>query len=309
LREPQLPDTASQRGYIVGECRLIRKDGIPINAEYRLVTNFTPGLQLFSFSDVTDRKKAEERARQSERLAAIGETMTALTHESRNALQRSSASLELLELELEDQPAALKLIERTKLAQDQLRQLFEEVRQWAAPLKLSRQECNLKRVWRDAWDAVSQIRPAKREALREQIECDPICRIDRTLMHHVFRNIFENAVEVTPDGGSIFVHSSQCSSNGCAALTIVIRDEGPGLTPEQQARIFEPFFTTKTKGTGLGMALCQRIVNAHEGAISVRSAGGAQIEIKLPLTEQETDVARPIHRAAVAGQQTITAFS
>jgi signal transduction histidine kinase len=105
-------------------------------------------------------------------------------------------------------------------------------------------------------------------------------------MHHVFRNIFENAVEVTPEGGSISVFSSKVSSNGTATLRILIRDQGPGLTPEQQARIFEPFFTTKKRGTGLGMALCQRIVHAHDGAIAATSPGGAEIEITLPMTGQ-----------------------
>jgi signal transduction histidine kinase len=210
--------------------------------------------------------------------------MAALTHESRNALQRSSASLELLELELEGRPEALKLVERTKQAQEQLRQLYEEVRQWAAPLNLSADECNLKGIWRDAWGQVSQVHPARREALREKIDCEPNCRIDRSLMHHVFRNIFENAVEVSPEGGSILVHSARSSSNGRTALRILIRDEGPGLTSEEQVRIFEPFFTTKKKGTGLGMALCQRIVNAHEGAIAATSPGGAEIEITLPMT-------------------------
>jgi signal transduction histidine kinase len=101
-------------------------------------------------------------------------------------------------------------------------------------------------------------------------------------MQHAFRNIFENAMEASPATGTIFVH---CTSGVCGdqdMLRIAIRDEGPGLTPEQQARIFEPFFTTKAKGTGLGMALCQRIVHAHEGTIAASSPGGAQIEITLP---------------------------
>lgn len=105
-------------------------------------------------------------------------------------------------------------------------------------------------------------------------------------MHHVFRNIFENAIEVTPEGGSVLVLSSKSSSNGKTALRILIRDEGPGLTSEQKARIFEPFFTTKKRGTGLGMALCQRIVQAHDGAIAGTSPGGAEIEITLPITAQ-----------------------
>src|SRR5262245_49566038 len=85
--------------------------------------------------------QAEERARQAERLAAIGETMTVLVHESRNALQRSQASLEMLATEVEDRPEALKLVARAQRAQSDVHRLFEEVRQWAAPLPMHLEEC------------------------------------------------------------------------------------------------------------------------------------------------------------------------
>jgi PAS domain S-box-containing protein len=277
-----LPPTTEGQQRIADEAALITKQGIPIQVEYRVVTNFSPGLQLLSFHDVTDRKRAEERARQSERLAAIGETMAALVHESRNALQRSSACLEILELELEDQPTALDLVARTQRAQEQLRQLYEEVRQWAAPVVLRRQETNLAEVWREAWHYVVQLRPGDRPQLKEQLGGQCSCSVDRFVMEQVFRNIFENAMEVTPPHGSIHIESSDGVCRGREMLHVSIRDEGPGLNPEQQARIFEPFFTTKTKGTGLGMALAQRIVEAHEGTIAASSPDGAQIDITLP---------------------------
>ena len=106
-------------------------------------------------------------------------------------------------------------------------------------------------------------------------------------MEQVFRNIFENAIEVTPSRGAVFVHCSNGAVGGQSTLHVSIRDEGPGLTPEQQSRIFEPFFTTKSKGTGLGMALCQRIVQGHEGTILATSPGGAQIDISLPKSASE----------------------
>ena len=67
-------------------------------------------------------------------------------------------------------------------------------------------------------------------------------------------------------------------------IQISVRDNGPGLNPEQQERIFEPFYTTKTKGTGLGMAIAQRIVEAHHGRIQVGdvSGPGAEILVTLP---------------------------
>jgi hypothetical protein len=72
------------------------------------------------------------------------------------------------------------------------------------------------------------------------------------------------------------------------AIRVSIHDNGPGLSPEQRKRIFEPFFTTKPKGTGLGMAIVQRLVEAHGGSIEVGSpVAGAEIIITLPVHEPQ----------------------
>ncbi|MCZ6684295.1 MAG: PAS domain S-box protein, partial [Planctomycetota bacterium] len=93
--------------------------------------------------DITEQKRAEERALQAERLAAIGETIAGLAHESRNAFQRSQACLEMLALELENRPDQLELVDRTQRALDHLHRLYEEVRDYAAPINLDRQSCDL----------------------------------------------------------------------------------------------------------------------------------------------------------------------
>lgn len=121
--------------------------------------------------DITDRKVAEERALQSERLAAIGQTVTGLAHESRNAFQRSQACLELLALELEDRPEELELVSRIQRALDHLHRLYEEVRDYAAPIKLDRQLCDLAHLWRDAWSHLEVSRAGKAIAAGESLEC------------------------------------------------------------------------------------------------------------------------------------------
>jgi signal transduction histidine kinase len=237
---------------------------------------------LISIRDITGRRQAEERARQAERLAAIGETMAALVHESRNALQRSKASLEMLRLEVEDRPEALKLAGRVERAQEDLHQLFEDVRQWAAPLNLRRQACNLRELWQEIWCLVGQVHPGRNIRLVEELSCDPVCHADEFAMGQVFRNIFENAIEVAPPGSSVTIRCAQGANGNAREIVILISDQGPGLTAEQQKRIFEPFFTTKAKGTGLGMAIAQRIIHSHGGAIAASSSQGAQIEMRLP---------------------------
>jgi signal transduction histidine kinase len=243
-----------------------------------------------AFLDVTERKRAEERLLQSERLAAIGQMMTGLAHESGNALARSRACLEMLALEVEDRPEAVDLVSRTLLAQDHLQQLYEEVRGYAAPLRLERDTQNLQATWRQAWATLDLVRKGRRVSLRELTDgVDVCCSIDLFRVQQVFRNILENSLAACADPVEITVTCSDTIVQGRPALRISIRDNGPGLNAEQRQRIFEPFYTTKTKGTGLGMAIARRIVEAHGGRIAVgrvsdpsHVARGAEIVITLP---------------------------
>jgi signal transduction histidine kinase len=94
----------------------------------------------------------------------------------------------------------------------------------------------------------------------------------------------ENAIAASPKSSTITIRAAPTELNGQPALSISFVDEGSGLTEEQRERIFTPFFTTKTKGTGLGMAIAQRIIHSHHGQISASNseAGGAKIKVLLP---------------------------
>ena len=238
-----------------------------------------------AFLDITERKRSHDHELQRGRLAAIGETMAGLVHESRNALQRSKACLEMLALEVEDRPEALKLVTRVQHAQDYLQQLYEEVREYAAPIKLNREPCDLAHLWHETWDHLAQLREGKQIDLREELNIEKrIVSIDRFAIGQVFRNILENAISVSPPGGEIRLCCSGTRFHNRPAISVGICDQGPGLTLEQRKRIFEPFFTTKTKGTGLGMAIAQRIVESHGGRINLGPAdqAGAEIIVILP---------------------------
>jgi PAS domain S-box-containing protein len=220
--------------------------------------------------DITKVKQAQEQAVQSERLAAIGQMMTGLAHESGNALARSKACLEMLTWEVEDRPAALELIERIQNAQNHLKHLYEEVRGYAAPIKLEREIWNVSGIWRQAWENLAVSRRGRDAALHEIVSgLDLNCAVDQFRLEQVFRNILENALAACSDPVRIEIECADATLNRQPALRIAVRDNGPGLNPEQRLRIFDPFFTTKTKGTGLGMAIAKRIVDAHGGRIEV----------------------------------------
>jgi PAS domain S-box-containing protein len=235
--------------------------------------------------DITELKQAQERAVQAERLAAIGEMVAGLTHESRNALHRSQVCLEMLALEVEDLPESLNLISRIQVAQDDLYRLFEDVRSYAAPIRLEIRASDLSEIWREAWAHLEGTRRVRDHMLREATDgLDLSCAVDPFRLEQVFRNILDNAISAGNGLALVEIRCDSAQLDGQPAVRIAVRDHGPGLNPEQRQRIFEPFFTTKTRGTGLGMAISKRIVEAHGGRIAIGEEGGpgAEIIVTLP---------------------------
>lgn len=228
--------------------------------------------------------EAQERLLQSERLAAIGQMMAGLAHESRNALQRSQACLEMLALEIHDRPAALDLVNRIQKAQDDLYQLYEEVRDYAAPLRLNCREQDPRQIVAQTWEHLAALRAGRDARLDFLPGAKPVtCHADAFALAQVFRNILENSLAACTDPVRITARIEASRLDDHAGVQISIADNGPGLTPEARQKIFEPFFTTKTKGTGLGMAITRRIVEAHGGEIAVgRDQPGAEIVITIP---------------------------
>ena len=234
--------------------------------------------------DITELRAAQQRALQSERLAAIGEIVAGLAHESRNALHRGQVCLEMLALEVEDRPEALRIIARLQQVQDDLHTLYEDLRGYAAPIHLERRVCDLSEIWRAAWEHLAPLREGREAMLREEIEgLDLHCAVDPFRLEQVFRNLLENSLAACRDPVEIAIHCTPWEVDGHPALRVVVRDHGPGLGPEQKQRLFEPFYTTKSKGTGLGMAITKRIVEAHGGRIAVGEDDGPGAEIILTL--------------------------
>jgi PAS domain S-box-containing protein len=234
--------------------------------------------------DVTELKLAQDRALQAERLAAIGQTVAGLAHESRNAFQRMQACLEMLALEVEDRPEAMNLVQRIQRAQEHLHQLYEEVRSYAAPITVEWQVGELSQAWREAWDQLEVNRRERTVTLCESIHTETQCAFDLFAMTQVFRNVLENAMAACGAQGRIEIVANPAKLQGKPAIAISIIDNGPGMPVDVCPRVFEPFFTTKTKGTGLGLAIARRIVEAHRGTIAIANgeAGGVAVTVCLP---------------------------
>jgi signal transduction histidine kinase len=234
--------------------------------------------------DLTELEQAQRQALQAERLAVIGQMVAGLAHESRNALQRTQACLERLRWKVPDRPEALDLVDRARRAQDDLVRLFEDVRAYAAPVRVSPEPVDLAEVWREAWGQVTAAHPDRDARLAEEAGgVDLLCRADRFQLRQVFRNLFENSLAACPGPVRVTVSVTLVGRPSSPALRVSVRDNGPGLDAEQRRRLFEPFYTTKVKGCGLGMAIARRLVEAHAGDISVGDGGpGAEFVLVLP---------------------------
>jgi PAS domain S-box-containing protein len=227
------------------------------------------------------------RARSAERLAAIGQVSAGLAHEARNALQRSQSCLEMLRWRVAGQPNEadlMGLLNRIQAANEDLRRMFDDVRNFAGPLRPDLEICNLSEIWRAAWDELAAARVNLSVRLSEKPAVgDTSIVADPFHLRHAFRNVLENALAASPEGGTIEIECRKDQLARVETMEVCIRDQGPGLNQEQKLRIFEPFYTTKTRGTGLGMAIVKRIIEAHGGEVALGSGGqGAEIQFILP---------------------------
>jgi signal transduction histidine kinase len=149
---------------------------------------------------------------------------------------------------------------------------------------LDRTQARLAPIWREAWELLTPQRAGREARL---VEHDALAEVqlavDPFRLMQVFRNILENALAACQDPVEIHILCTPAQLGARRAVQIAFRDNGPGIPPDLRTRIFEPFFTTKSKGTGLGMAIAQRLVHAHGGTIEVGShTPGAEILVTLP---------------------------
>lgn len=260
-------------------------------------------------TDITELQVVQDRLIQSERLAALGQMISVIAHESRNALQRIQVGVDMLGFEMAEDSDSWKDLQRISRAKEDLHHLYEELRSYAAPMKLECNVCSVGQIWRQAWSSLESARAGREVRLIEQscnvsfqlangaeanterkleaYATDLDCEVDAFRLEQVFRNLFENSLAACDAPVEICIGCNETTIQGGPALSVQVCDNGPGLSGEQKTHVFDAFFTTKQKGTGLGMAIAQRILSAHFGTIAAGNgeSGGACIELCIPRTQ------------------------
>lgn len=239
-------------------------------------------------TDVTERKEMESQLIHSEKLATTGEMAAIIAHEMRNSLTSVKMILQL-ELERENLPEsdreALEVATNSVL---RMEAVVTDLLKFARPSPPQFQPQSVNAILRESISLIQHQIRRKALVLTEGLSPDlPPVQGDADQLKEVFVNLLLNAAQATPDGGEISISSRLGAGGG--RVEVRVEDTGPGIPEGYEERIFDPFFTTKTDGTGLGLSMTRRTVEAHGGSISATNGpdGGALFTVWLPASETE----------------------
>lgn len=220
-----------------------------------------------------------ENAMKQERLATMGQMAAQLAHEIRNPLLAIGATLELLSTEdgqnQENQDILVTLAKEIT----RMDMILKDYLSLAARQNLSITKVDIGQVLTEAQTVISGTGKSERKKIVVDCDNDLVVLADHNGLKHVFFNLLQNALEASPQGGTV---SCSIKSHNDHVL-IAIDDEGAGIKCEP-GECFSPFFTTKKNGTGLGLTVCRKIIEVHGGTIEIsnRSEGGSRVTISIP---------------------------
>ncbi|WP_201756029.1 ATP-binding protein [Corallococcus silvisoli] len=217
-------------------------------------------------------KRTQEQLVHRERLAALGELSAVVAHEVRNPLGAIFNSVATIRRIIGPESPATPLVDIVGEEADRLNRIVADLLTFARPPSLHLYPAVLTQLLEEAvGGALSNVDggqppPILVEWLME--EDLPSVTVDERLMRQAFLNLALNAVQAMPHGGTLRVVARKAWVER-AGVQVEICDTGPGIPQELRMRVFEPFFTTKAQGTGLGLAVVKRIIDSHQGQLSL----------------------------------------
>jgi signal transduction histidine kinase len=230
--------------------------------------------------------RLERRARDAERLAELGTLTGGLAHEIKNPLSTVQLNLQLLAEDLSPENAAYpRLVNRLKTVQKEtsrLRDILDDFLRYAGQIELDRHPTDLNELLEELVDFFLPQAQQQKAKVRLKLADHPlIAPVDPKLIKQAVLNLMLNALQAMPEGGELILSASQ--NDGHALIDII--DTGRGIPPEAIDKIFRAYYTSKKGGTGLGLAMTQRIVKEHGGTLTVKSdlGKGSDFTLKLPM--------------------------
>lgn len=245
---------------------------------------------LCILSDLTEVVRLQCELRLKENFAALGEMSAGITHEFKNSLATISGYAQMLERESDPQKVrdhARELVADTR----RLTRVVSDFLQFARPVDRGPESSALVALNDVLEDALAELERQRAGTHRIELRSPApsiAVRADPTLVGQAIMNILINAVEAGGPAAST-IHVSLDFVPGpdgpeCGQAKIVVRDEGPGISPDNLDKVLIPFFTTKPEGSGLGLSMVQKIAIAHGGAFEIRNGveRGAEAVLSFP---------------------------
>ncbi|HTU34087.1 MAG TPA: ATP-binding protein [Candidatus Acidoferrum sp.] len=243
---------------------------------------------LCLMSDLTELAALQKQVRWKENLAALGEMSAGIAHEFKNALATISGYAQMIRSEApagEIRESAERIVDQTR----SLTHVVTEFLRFAKPLEISYESVPMTPL-------VERVAADLRETFpQSQVSCDGKFEEvpgDEALLQQALLNLTRNGVEAAREAGiaapKITISGSIEDLGGRKWQRICVADNGPGIPQQDLPKIFLPFYTTKSEGTGLGLAVVQKVTLQHGGSIEARnrSGGGAEFLLWLPLRQE-----------------------
>ncbi|PVX23895.1 MAG: hypothetical protein CW691_09430 [Candidatus Bathyarchaeum sp.] len=227
-------------------------------------------------------KESQQRLLKAERLAAIGQAATMVGHDLRNPLQAIENGIYYINTELANFPVSKKTTKTLQAIHnsiDYADNIVKDLQSFASRREPSLRETDINELIKEV---LSQIEtPANVEATIESSEL-PKIEIDKDMIKRIFVNLAVNGIQaMKKKGGTMKIATKQSNDY----IEVSFTDTGSGIKKELIQKIFTPFFTTKAQGMGVGLAICKRFIELHEGTIEVESleGKGSTFTVKLPI--------------------------
>lgn len=240
----------------------------------------------------------QRQLEQAEKMATLGQLASAVAHEVKNPLGGVSGAMQVLAQDYPLGDPKREVIDEMLCQIRRLDKTVKDLLSYARPTSPEPTPCNASELVERALFLIrQQVKESQISIVTDYAESLPFIHADPQQMQQVILNIALNAVQAMPEGGTLTVQTRALNHHpsgvGESSVTdpssdyveVAISDTGNGIPPEVRKKVFQPFFTTKHKGTGLGLPICQRIVEQHGGFLHVESevSKGTTVSIRLPV--------------------------
>lgn len=229
-----------------------------------------------------ERSVAEERLTRSEHLATLGQAAASLAHAIRNPLAGISGAIQVLRDAMEPDDPRRDVMREITVQISRLDAAVKDLLVYARPPSPQLVPCDLSALVDQALSVIRQAPIMQGIEVRVYPVADaPVIMADAGQIEDLMMNLLFNAAHASPRDGRIMIELSRTAD--CAQVTVV--DHGHGMNQAIRRLAFEPFFTTRAKGTGLGLPICRRIVEAHGGSIDLesREGQGTRVTVQFPV--------------------------